>query len=177
MRHRWLLATVVMIGVLAAQGSALTAVAQNHGGRVSGHTEGMPPIDGELCVHYTHTSGPRTECKSFMSGGYYDIAISIPEASVPSASFTVRVGNGIGPSGYWPTVDSLTNTPCGPTNPSVPNVGMPLTAPAGMALCQSTDPAYSGQNQIHRFNTTWNTNSSGNGSPGRCVGPQPGTQC
>jgi hypothetical protein len=166
MRNKWLVATFVAVGVLAMQSAALYAQPRNNGGFVSGHTEGMPPIDGRLCVTYIQGINPHTECKTFSTGGQNDIAISIPEQGVATATFTVEVGNGTGPSGYWPTVDSLYGGPC---------TAKALTAPAGMALCQSTAPEF--ESQVHRFNTIWNTNSSGNGTPGRCVGPQPGAAC
>jgi hypothetical protein len=155
--HRpWRLAVVA--GVLIAQAWVLSAQAGNAGGRVSGHTEGMPPIDGELCVSYPQGIDVHIECKSFTTGGPNDIAISVPEPAVPVATFSVWVGDGSGPGSYKPTQDSLTGQSC---------MGHPLTAPAGMALCQSIDPAFA--NQVHRFNATWNTNAAGNGTPGQCV--------
>jgi hypothetical protein len=155
--HRsWFVAAIV--GILIGQAWVLSAEAGNAGGRVSGHTEGMPPIDGKLCVWWPQGAGNHMECKTFMTGGPNDIAISVPEAFVPVARFDVWVGDGTGPASYKPTYDYQANESC---------MGHLLTAPAGMALCQSTDQERFG-NQVHRFNTTWNTNAAGNGTPGRC---------
>src|SRR5687767_12013259 len=165
MRKHLMVAAV--IGMVAAQGWGPPAQAaggngggNNSGGFVSGHTEGQPPIDGRLCVTYIQGVSPHTECKTFTSGGPNDIAISIPENGLASATFTVLVGDGSGPAGYSATYDQLSGDAC---------TGKAVTAPAGMALCQSIAPAY--EQQVHRFNTIWNTNSAANGTPGKACRP------